>query len=84
MADVLPEQFEYRDEGCEESPSCLQCPLPRCKHDDPGWLRRERLKERNREVLKALHQEGLSVHEVALRFRLSRRTIFRILSRDGD
>ena len=28
------------DDGCEYSPSCLQCPLPVCKYDDPvGALR---------------------------------------------
>ena len=25
------------DAGCEVSPSCLNCPLSRCKHDDPKW-----------------------------------------------
>ena len=23
----------FRDDGCEASPSCLECPLPVCKHD---------------------------------------------------
>jgi len=25
----------FVDDGCEYSPSCLQCPLPVCKYDDP-------------------------------------------------
>lgn len=25
----------YHDTGCELSTSCLDCPLPRCKHDEP-------------------------------------------------
>ena len=31
--DMLPEHFPYRDDGCDVSPSCLRCPLPRCKYD---------------------------------------------------
>ena len=36
--DPRPEHVDYRDEGCELAPECLACPLPRCRHDDPGWL----------------------------------------------
>ncbi len=34
-------EFEYiGDDGCEYSPTCLRCPLPLCKYDDPvGALR---------------------------------------------
>jgi len=31
----LVKEAEYFDDGCEYSPSCLRCPLPVCKHDDP-------------------------------------------------
>ena len=34
--ELLPERYPYRDEGCEVSPSCLKCPLPQCKYDEPG------------------------------------------------
>jgi hypothetical protein len=81
LADVVPERYPYRDEGCEVSPSCLRCPLPQCKYDDPGWFYRQKREERDREVLAALREAGLSVPEVAARFALSQRTIFRILSR---
>ena len=81
LTDVLPEQFHYRDEGCEISSSCLHCPLPQCKYDDPGWMRRERIRERNRNVVDIMNREGLSVSAAASRFHLSQRTIFRILSR---
>jgi hypothetical protein len=29
------------DAGCECSPSCLSCPLPMCKHDNPTWYMRQ-------------------------------------------
>ena len=81
LVDVLPERFSYRDDGCEVSVSCLRCPLPQCKYDDPGWLQRERLRERDQEVVSALREQGLSVAEAAARFSLSQRTVFRILRR---
>ena len=29
------------DRGCELSRSCLRCPLPICKYDQPDWKRRQ-------------------------------------------
>ena len=81
VIDAVPESYPYRDDGCEVSPSCLRCPLPQCKYDDPGWFQRQKRDVRDREVVTALRQDGLSVPEAAARFTLSQRTIFRILSR---
>jgi len=40
------ENYFVDDDGCEYCPSCLQCPLPVCKHDDPvgalRWVERTR------------------------------------------
>jgi DNA-binding CsgD family transcriptional regulator len=39
----------YEDRGCEVSTKCLKCPLPVCKHDDPGpyqnWKREKKYAE---------------------------------------
>lgn len=78
-ADTLPENASYRDNGCEVSPSCLICPLPVCKYDDPGWLRRVSRLSRDRAVIGAKREENLSVADLAARFGLSARTIHRIL-----
>ncbi len=83
VLDAVPEDFPYRDEGCEVSPSCLRCPLPQCKYDDPGWFLREKRRERDEEVLSAMRRQKLSVPEAAARFDISQRTIFRILQRGG-
>jgi len=32
-----PENYFVDDDGCEYSPSCLQCPLPVCKYDAKKW-----------------------------------------------
>ena len=39
--DTVPEFYHYEDTGCEVSRSCLNCPLPRCKYDDPIWFQRQ-------------------------------------------
>ena len=88
--DVLPEQHQYRDEGCDVSPSCLRCPLPWCKYDDPAAYHRELRLTRDREVMQVKREQGKSVPQLARHFGLSERTIHRILERarvatiDGD
>ena len=82
-ADALPEHICYRDDGCEVHSHCLSCPLPRCRYDEPGGLRSLLNSYRDQEVL-ALRHDGLPVEEIARRFRLSRRTVFRILAHQGD
>ena len=79
--DVIPEHFPYRDDGCDVSPSCLRCPLPRCKYDDPGWLTRVRRDHRDSQVLQIRRDEGATVLEVARRFHISQRTVHRIMAR---
>ncbi len=81
VIDVVPERYPYRDDGCEIAPSCLSCPLPQCKYDDPGWLKRQEKDQRDREVMEAMLVRGLSVAQVSATFALSQRTVFRILKR---
>lgn len=71
----------YQDRGCEISPSCLDCPLPQCRYDDPVWFQRYRRMERDRVVWEAMQREGLPVTEAAERFSVTVRTIFRIKAR---
>ncbi|MQA00310.1 MAG: helix-turn-helix domain-containing protein [Dehalococcoidia bacterium] len=79
-ADALPEYQEYRDEGCDLFPSCLACPLVRCRYDVPGGVRALLNDDRNRRMRLARHEDGLSVDDIARTFRVSRRTVFRVLS----
>ena len=81
VIDVLPEQHQYRDEGCSVSPSCLRCPLPWCKYDDPAAYHRELRLSRDREVMQVKREQGKSVPQLAQHFGLSERTIHRILER---
>ena len=81
--DRLPEFTSYGDVGCDIHPSCLTCPLPQCRYDDPGWLQREEREQRDVAVLQARLMESLPVADLANRFGVSTRTVHRILSRGG-
>jgi len=78
-ADALPEFTRYRDDGCDIHPNCLTCPLPRCRYDEPGGLRALVNAHRDREIVE-MRLRGAGVGELAGRFGLSRRSVFRILS----
>ena len=74
---ALPEHIEYRDEGCEVSPSCFECPLRRCKYDVPGGLPEIRRRELA-EAISDARAQGETAAEVAERFGVSPRTVFRM------
>ena len=77
--DALPEHLNYRDEGCDLFASCLSCPLPRCRYDVPGGARALLNRERDREIRRFHDEIELSVSQIATHFRISRRTVFRVL-----
>ncbi len=80
--DALPEHLDYPDLGCELSRRCLTCPLPRCKHDEPGGAHRLRMRARDRAIVAAHEREKLPSAVLAKRFGLSRRSVFRILAKN--
>ena len=81
MLDSVPEMYHYEDTGCEVSPSCLNCPLPQCKYDDPVWFQRYRRMGRDMKVWRTIHSESLTAEEAAQRFSVTVRTVFRIMRR---
>ena len=82
--DTVPEFFHYEDTGCEVSPSCLTCPLPQCKYDDPVWFQKYRRMSRDLKVWNTMQGEGLTADQAAERFSVTVRTIFRIMRRCRD
>jgi len=81
--DLLPEYIRYQDDGCDLFSSCLKCPLPRCRYDEPG--RKQMGKElRNKEMLHLHQKEGLKVEKLAQRFGVSKRTVYRIIGRNHE
>ena len=81
VVDTVPEFYHYEDTGCEVSPSCLTCPLPQCKFDDPIWFQRHRRLTKDLRVVNVIQSEGLTAEEAAERFSVTVRTIFRIMQR---
>lgn len=77
--DLAPEYCHYRDDGCELSGSCLNCPFARCIYDEPGgkqhWLKRLRA----REMARLFTSEGKGLKELALMFGVSQRMVQRAL-----
>ena len=73
--------YYYEDNGCEVAATCLQCPLPRCKHDDMEWYIRHRRLASDLRMATIIREEGLSIAEAAERFAITTRTVFRVLRR---
>ena len=82
--DLPPELCQYKDEGCEVCHSCLACSLPRCIYDEPKNIKQMKHMRRDREIQRAYCVEGLGIASLAQRFHISRRTIYRILRRNGQ
>lgn len=78
-SDSLPEYTDYADSGCDLYPSCLSCPLPRCRYDDPGGAAAMLREGRDAAILRLSAGDGVGVDQLAEMFGLSRRTIFRVL-----
>jgi hypothetical protein len=76
--DSLPEFTRYRDDGCDISASCLSCPLPRCRYEEPGGLRSLLNEQRDRQIIQ-LRLKGVPVDALADHFGVSRRTVFRVI-----
>jgi DNA-binding CsgD family transcriptional regulator len=76
--DLLPDDINWRDEGCVFFPSCLNCPLPNCVEDEPRGQQRLRMAARQGRM-KELKQIGKSVREIAELFSVSKRTVQRAL-----
>lgn len=82
-SDALPEYQEYRDEGCNLFASCLECPLRRCRYDVPGGVRALLNRERDHQIRVTRDTSDLNVDQIAERFHVSRRTVFRALAPHG-
>jgi hypothetical protein len=83
VPDRLPDYSEYRDQGCDLSPSCLGCPLPKCRHDKQEGGRRVSKRLRDLEIFRQRTASGRSISELATEFDLSKRTIQRIIRRSS-
>ncbi|HEX7364252.1 MAG TPA: helix-turn-helix domain-containing protein [Dehalococcoidia bacterium] len=76
--DLVPDDINWRDHGCEFFPSCLNCPLPKCVEDEPRGQQRLRMAARQRRMTE-LRYIGKTVTEIAALFCVSTRTVQRAL-----
>jgi DNA-binding transcriptional ArsR family regulator len=74
--DLLPEEVDWRDGGCEVYPACLNCPLPKCIEEEPRGRQRLKTVLRARRM-KALRRKGKSIREIARLLGVSQRTVQR-------
>lgn len=71
--------YRASQDGCAVSRSCLDCPLPRCRYDDPYW----RVHLLHDQIRRARQVERFSVRHLAAQFGLSERQIWRIIGGGG-
>lgn len=73
----------YRDTGCKAvSDSCLSCPLPKCKYDDPDWqIRGRQIRD---DKIHRLRRTGWSVPRIADEMDLKPRTVYRIVAAERE
>lgn len=89
--DPPPEFCHYRDEGCEmatrqlgQPSQCARCPFPECLYEEPAGRQKWLKKLRNHEILTQFSREGKTVKELAYSFRISQRTVQRVLKGTKD
>jgi hypothetical protein len=75
--DVL-EYVNWKDRGCDLSPACLECPLPRCVEDVARGRQKRRLGVRS-VSMSEMWGRGNTVREIAAAFTVSIRTVQRVL-----
>ena len=79
----VPTYKTHPDKGCRFAPSCLNCPFPKCKLDELGTgIIRAKKRNRNEEICRRFKQ-GESVKELTQAFKVSRRTIQRVITKGG-
>ena len=82
--DTLPEDTEYRDTGCSLAPSCLACPLPQCRYDEPRSARRLGNHARDREIALLRRRHAAPVEALAATYGITTRQVYRILRRAAE
>jgi hypothetical protein len=81
--DALPEHTDYMDEGCDLSPSCLRCPLTRCKYDRSGGAHALDVEQRDREIVLLRTKYNAPLDLLAATYGISRRSLYRVLRQAG-
>lgn len=73
----------FEDEGCELHPSCLNCPRPVCKHDEPHSYTKLHTHARRDKRIYELRMSGVPPAEIKRAYGVSFRHIQRVMQRGG-
>ncbi len=85
IKDALPEHLDWRDTGCDVSPSCFTCPLPICRYEVKGGLRTISTYLRAQKIVAESRTDPPpKPRELAKRYGVAVRTIYSILARERD
>tara|TARA_R110002020_G_scaffold58834_5_gene161171 strand:+ start:8751 stop:9182 length:432 start_codon:yes stop_codon:yes gene_type:complete len=79
-----PRDYSYRDDGCEISAKCLECPLPKCRHDDPIFYNVYSNIAKHGFLIFDLMYSQASVKSLSKQYNITERQIFRIRKRLTD
>ena len=71
-----PPRYEIRQDGCAVARSCLHCPLPGCRYDDPFAVIRAQVRERIAKI-QQLRDQGYETEVIARHLGISVRTVYR-------
>ncbi len=66
------------DTGCEIAPSCLNCPLPQCRYDEPHRYSGSKHSVRRSRILALLLNTTDTIDEIAIACDVTPRTVYRI------
>ena len=77
----LPKIY-LEDKGCEYFSSCLKCPAPFCKYDDPHGFTRWLVSKRDAYIQKLYYKDRVKTKEISMLVGLSKRQIQRIVDTD--
>lgn len=75
-SDMLPENADYRDTGCDLHGSCLTCPFEQCRYELAVPIQEARARSAK---VRELRAAGWGIDEIAAHVGLSRRQVFRDL-----
>lgn len=75
--------MHYKDEGCAVHPSCLNCPEPKgCLYENGRVYTKKRT--RDKEIVRLFLEEKKSEKELTEMFKVSERTIQRVLQKERE
>jgi hypothetical protein len=80
--EILPDNSNWTDKGCEIFPSCLSCPLPQCVEEKPRGKQKLRMQARSSHIAQ-LKNKGKTTAQIAILLRVSQRTVQRIRKASG-